>query len=78
MYGALGKGREVFAATPPNPGAPEFATLCSAAVAFAWVVAGACLRRSARSIESHAVIGGLVGFGFGSAVYLFGLLTGLY
>jgi len=29
-------------------------------------------------IERHAVIGGLVGFGFGSTVYLFGLLTGVY
>jgi hypothetical protein len=36
------------------------------------------LGRSRESVEHLAVVGGLAGFGLGSAIYLFGLLTRLY
>jgi hypothetical protein len=68
----------VFAATPPSPGAPDFPALCSGALAFAWALAGYRVGKSIESIEERVVVGGLVGFGLGSAVYLVGLVSGLY
>jgi len=68
----------VFAATPPDLGAPDFAMFCSAALTFAFAVLGYSTRKSARVTERMAFSGAIAGLGVGFAVYLFGLVTGLY